>query len=67
MKKPTRHHAQAVVHWQRIGSSKWDPGEGDKIAKKTAAQASTAAWSTVDQATETLIRAQVRRIKTHPA
>jgi hypothetical protein len=37
----------------------------DKVAKKTAAQSSTAAYKTTDQATEGAMRAYVRRIKAH--
>ena len=39
----------------------------DKVGKKTAAQASVSSAAAVDKMTEDLIRAQARRIKTHPA
>jgi len=39
----------------------------DKVGKKTAAAASVTSCATVDKTTEDVIRAQVRRIKTHPA
>lgn len=39
----------------------------DKVAKKAAAQAASTACLTTDKRTEDLLRAQARRIKSHPA